>query len=180
MSETGELRQTEAGWTVWAEGTEFSSPLPLTVAADLLRRVRNGAGHADVEYVMVSAEANESIAAEFATTEEVANAFHRVVSGEALHTVAMPGGFADFFAGTNIAAGGDDSDEECKAARLAFEGGKRRRHGKRGYSVAVTASRRILAIFTEYAETVLQFDAEESSKAERDGALKWMERVSAI
>ncbi|WP_424213174.1 hypothetical protein ACN20G_14410 [Streptomyces sp. BI20] len=173
-----ELRQAEAGWTVWAEGLEFSGVLPLTVAADLLRRVRNAADHGSADYVPVAFEANEAIAAEYATAEEVAAAFHPVVSGEVLHTVAMPGAFVEFVSCSGLAAGICDSDELSKAARLAFEGGKIKRHGK-SYSKAVQGTRATLDRFTEYARAIVS-DGKEWSTAERSGARKWIERVNAL
>jgi hypothetical protein len=123
-------------------------------------------------------KAEESVAV-VETEDEVEPVEARpAIAGEVVHTVDMPGGFADYIDGTNFVAGGDDIDPDCKAARLAYEGARYIKRG-RGYTLRITAGRGALDVFTDYAENLLAM-ADVFTRAEISGATKWLERVASV
>ncbi|MFF2014019.1 hypothetical protein ACFVWY_33840 [Streptomyces sp. NPDC058195] len=86
--------------------------------------------------------------------------------------VVIPGALADFLAGTNMAAGGDDHDPECRATRAALDAGRR----GRGRTLIIPAtSTTVLNVISEYAQTLLA--ADENTAAERAAARTWIERA---
>jgi hypothetical protein len=120
---------------------------------------------------VIEAVATEAPVAETVTEEAVE-------VDEPTRTVDMPGAFADYIEGTNVIAGGDDADPDCKAARLAYEGARLIKRG-RGYTLRITATTRALDVFTDYAENALAM-ADVFTRAEIAGAAKWLERVASV
>lgn len=70
-----EMKKMASGWVVMVDGTEFSSPLPLDKAADMLRRVRNGENYGNVAWDMLASAENRAIACEYANEADVITAF---------------------------------------------------------------------------------------------------------
>lgn len=99
------------------------------------------------------------------------------IAMEKQFTVTVPGKFADWFAGTNLVAGGDDSDPECKETRIAWESRATRRRGK-GVSHTVTGSRTVLKVLHEYGVYCVEANKDEEQPAELAAALEVIKRVN--
>jgi hypothetical protein len=91
------------------------------------------------------------------------------IEGEQTVTIMLPGSFCAWFDGTNLVQGTDDGDPPCKEMRQAYEAGKRIDR-KIGYSIAVTANRRVLRMLAEYAEYCLVANRDEPIPSERVAA----------
>ncbi|THA72509.1 hypothetical protein E6R60_26630 [Streptomyces sp. A0642] len=91
-------------------------------------------------------------------------------------TVNLPGAFCNWFGGTSIASGDDDSDATCKAARIAYESGRTIKAGS-GYYTRITATAPVLRLLAEYAGYCLEANGDESNSAEIAAATKVIERT---
>ncbi|WP_411140273.1 hypothetical protein [Streptomyces sp. x-80] len=85
-------------------------------------------------------------------------------------TVTLPGKFCDWLNGTNLARGQDDSDPECKALRLAYEGAPLRRNGRSYYVKITTADDTVLRVLAEYAGYCVDSNVDEPDAAEARAA----------
>ncbi|MEU6362173.1 hypothetical protein [Streptomyces albidoflavus] len=92
-------------------------------------------------------------------------------------TINLPGAFTDWFDGTGLAQGQDDSDPECKATRLAYQNGTTRRAG-RGTTTRVTADRTTLTVLAEYAQHCINANADETVPAELRAAHTVLKRAT--
>lgn len=95
-------------------------------------------------------------------------------------TVALPGGFCNYFDGTGLAQGQDDGDPECKITREAYEDGTIRRYGLHAYTTTITTSSlTVLNILEEYTEYCLDSNADDPDPSEVKAARKAAERIQA-
>jgi hypothetical protein len=70
--------------------------------------------------------------------------------------VVLPEAFTNWFEGTGLVTGQDDTDPECKATRLAYEDGDHDEHG----NVTVTANATVLRLLAEYAGNCMEANAD--------------------
>jgi hypothetical protein len=94
--------------------------------------------------------------------------------------VALPGAFCDFFEGTNLAQGLDNSDPECAVTHAAWDAATYRRYGRNGYTMTVTTSdMTVLDILAEYAGNCLESNADDPDPKEVKAAHETLARVKA-
>lgn len=95
-------------------------------------------------------------------------------------TVALPGGFCDWFEETGVATGTDNADPECAAAHAAWQTATRRNYGRNGYAVTVsTTSPAVLNLLEEYTGYCLEANADEPRANEVKGAKEAARRIQA-
>jgi len=128
---------------------------------------------AEAAYAANPTEANRTAQREAGDAEmkEVLAAFDArqeatvTAAPEPVTEITVPGAFADWFTGTGVAQGQDDSDSECLALRLAMEASVQRTAG-RSYYLTVTASTAVLEMLVEYAVYCIDANTDEPVPAE--------------
>ncbi|MFJ1700459.1 hypothetical protein ACIOHC_36310 [Streptomyces sp. NPDC088252] len=95
------------------------------------------------------------------------------------YTVALPDGFVNWFAGTGLAQGTDDSDPECKETRLAYKAGESQEVDGE-YYLAVTGSATVMRLLREYANYCIIANTDDSVVSEVAGAEAVLKQIAEL